>query len=345
MNASLHQQTMDSPKIIIIIVNWNGRRDTIECLESVLEIDYPNFEVIVVDNGSRDDSVQVIQKAFPDVTLLETGENLGFAGGNNVGIRYALENAADYLFLLNNDTIVDPQILNSFIDALTHIGKETILGAKIYYFSEQKRIWYAGSRWLKEISRFEHLGQGCIDDGTEFNALSETDYACGCALFVSAGLLNRIGLLDEKYYLTFEETDLCCRARKAGYKSYFVPEAKVWHKVSISFGGENSPLFHYFLARNRLLWAEKNLSFAERVIIYKRVLYDVLACILPPRFRMVDIPRGSFLGKISASVKEYTQAVHSKFKNPVRKARLRGNLDYFFRRFGNCPESIRSLRK
>jgi GT2 family glycosyltransferase len=331
------------PRISVIVVNWNGKEHTLECLESLGSIDYPNFEVVVVDNGSQDNSVQAIQKIFPGVALLETGDNLGFAVGNNMGIRYSLDRGADYLFLLNNDTVVDPQILNSFVAALRQIGEDAILGAKIYYYSKPTTIWYAGARWLPEISGFKHIGQGRIDNDTDFNAISETDYACGCALFVSAGLLNRIGLLDETFYLTFEETDLCYRARRSGHKSFFVPEAKVWHKISTAFGGENSVLYHYFLLRNKLLWAEKNLSFSERLGVYSRVSNELLRYVLPPPFRVDNSAEKLSMMSIFSSLKAYREKYRQKKNAPLRKAKLWAVRDYFLRRFGNCPDCVRAL--
>ncbi len=332
-------------KIAIIILNWNGKDDTLECLESVQRIDYPNFDVIVVDNGSKDDSVKAFRNKFPEVTVLETGENQGFAGGNNVGMRYALRNGADYILLLNNDTIVDSQLLKNFINASVLVQQAGIFGAKIYYYSEPNKIWYAGARWVNEISHFLHVGQGCIDNGQDFSSIVETDYACGCALFAKADMLNKIGFLDEKFFLTFEETDLCYRARRAGFKSYFVPEAKVWHKVSTSFGGEGSVLFNYFLMRNRLLWAEKNLPFGKRLVLYKDVFYELLRYILPPRFRLNKSGENSSLKGIYSSLVDYKKSFVKKFNNPVKKARFRAVLDYCLRRFGNCPQAVRSLGK
>jgi len=336
---------MHYPKIYIIVLNWNGRNDSLACIESVRHIDYPNFEVVVVDNGSIDDSVQAIKEVFPEVALLETGENLGFAGGNNVGMRHALKNGADYILLLNNDTIVDSHILSSFMEASALIGQEGIFGAKIYYYSEPNKIWYAGARWVDKIQHFLHVGQGCVDNNGDFSSMAETDYACGCALLVKTDLLKEIGLFDERFFLTFEETDLCYRAKRAGYKSYFVPEARVWHKVSTSFGGEGSVLFNYFLMRNRLLWAEKNLPFGKRLVLYKDVFYELLRYILPPRFRLNKSGENSSLKGIYSSLVDYKKSFVKKFNNPVRKARFRAVRDYFLRRFGDCPESVRSPGK
>jgi hypothetical protein len=335
--------------VFIIILNWNGREDTLVCLDSVRKINYPDFEVVVVDNGSIDDSVKVIRKTFPEVAVLETGENLGFAGGNNVGIRYALEQDAEYLFLLNNDTVVDPQVLGGFMEASSSVGQEAIFGAKIYYFAEPNKIWYAGAKWNGKNSHFTHVGQDCTDDGKKFNVLSATDYACGCAFFVSARLLQRIGLLDEKYYLTFEETDLCYRAKKMGYESYFVPEAKVWHKVSTSFGGGDSPLYSYFLMRNKLLWAKKNLPFSQRMMLYRNVYHDLLYYVLPPSFRMDkfrdELPLKALHFSLKEYVGEYVKRCREKNKNPIKKAKLFALRDYFGGRFGNCSDEVRTLGK
>lgn len=334
---------MYHPRIFVVILNWNGKDDTLECLESVLRVDYLNYDVIVVDNGSCDDSVNTIQKRFPEITILETGENLGFAGGNNVGIRYALKNGADYILLLNNDTIVDSELLKNFMNASQRVQGAGIFGAKIYYYSEPNKIWYAGGKWAENILHFIHVGKGCIDNGKNFNSMTEIDYACGCAFLVKADLLNRIGLLDEKFFLTFEETDLCYRARKEGFKSYFVPEARVWHKVSTAFGGAGSPLFHYFLMRNRLLWANKNLPFHKRLVLYKRVSYEVVRYLLPPHIRFNKPENSPLFRSIYNFFIEYRESSSEKFNSEIRIAKLLGVRDYLLRRFGNCPESVRFL--
>ena len=146
---------MRYPKVYIIILNWNGRDDTLECIESVRNIDYPNFTVVVVDNGSSDDSVEAIHDKFPEITVLETGKNLGYAGGNNVGIRYVLRHRADFILLLNNDTIVDRKILSSFLDAVQLVGHSGIFGAKISFYSDPNKIWYAGAKWRKEVDELQ----------------------------------------------------------------------------------------------------------------------------------------------------------------------------------------------
>jgi len=333
---------MNHNKVAIIVLNWNGKNDTLECLESIRKMDYQNCDVVVVDNGSGDDSVKAIKKRFPDVSVLETGKNLGYAGGNNFGIRDAIKNGAEYILLLNNDIIVDSQLLKNFIKAANCISHWGIFSAKIYYYSQPKRIWYAGARRIKQTANFMHIGQGNIDNGKDFNSLAETDYACGCAFFVHVGVLNKIGIFDEKFFLTYEEADLCYRARRAGIKSYVVPEAMVWHKVSISFGGEESALFRYFITRNKLLWAEKNLTFFQRILVYIRVSNEFLNLLLPP-FRINIANDISLIKKIYSSLKEYRYSFIKKYNDPLTKAKILGLRDYLLRRFGSCSESIKLI--
>ena len=194
-----------SPKVAIVLVNWNGREDTLECLDSIGKIDYPNFAVVLVDNGSSDGSVMAIREQFAGQEIIETGANLGFTGGDNVGISHALSHGAEYILLLNNDTIVDPQLLNSFL-AVSRAKKDVgIFGAKIYYYASPDVIWYAGSRWRQETQHFVHIGIRCIDDGKEFNDVAETDYVCGCALYAPAEIFETVGPFDERLFLTFED--------------------------------------------------------------------------------------------------------------------------------------------
>jgi GT2 family glycosyltransferase len=328
--------------IAIIVLNWNGKQDTLECLESIRKIDYQNFDVIVVDNGSCDDSVQSIRNKFPEVNVLETGKNLGYAGGNNYGLRYAIKSGADYILLLNNDIIVGSQLLKNFVQAAHRIPHWGMLTAKIYYFSHPNKIWYAGARRIKHTANFMHLGKGCIDNGKDYSSMVETDYACGCALFLRTSLLKKIGLFDERFFLTYEETDLSYRTKALGYKCYLVPEAKVWHKVSVSFGGEHSPLFIYFLTRNSLLWAEIHLSLIERIRLYYNTLRELVQCICPPRPNF-----SSFQLKLSDMRNYliiYKGNLINKYTDPIRRAKVWAITHYILRQFGDCSEAVRSLR-
>jgi len=331
------------PRIAILIVNWNGKTDTIECLKSLTALAYDNVEAIVVDNGSTDDSVEAIRAQFPDVLVVAAGQNLGTSGGRNVGIRYALERGAEFVLFLDNDTIVDSQLLANLVREMDRLGGNNILGAKIYYFDKPSTIWYAGASW--QGSGFAHIGIGADDHGDAHSTAAETDYACGCALFVSREILKQVGLLDDRYFCYFEETDLCYRARAAGFRSFFIPSARVWHKVSSSSGGERSPLFYYFMHRNLLLWAEAHLSFRQRLPVYRSIARTVQRAVTPPGFT-AGFARGSVRAPwIADFIRNYLRACKAKYTDPATVATLMGLRDYVRRRFGDCPDAVRGLRR
>src|SRR6266487_4832628 len=262
-----------SPRVIVIVLTWNGREDTLLCLESLRSVDYPNWEVLVVDNGSVDGTVDAIHNRHPWVTVVETGKNLGFAGGNNVGIKAALKRDAEFILLLNNDTTVAPDLLHAFVRAAAEHPDAGMFGAKIYYFSDPLRLWFAGSRWNpKALLSFEPLGEGTVDDGAAFEDVRETAYANGCAMFFRSAVAKTVGTLDERFFILYEEVDWCFRARRAGFACLLVPGAKVWHRISTTFGGGRSLVYEYFDLRNRLLWAERNLSIRERMRIWRKTL-------------------------------------------------------------------------
>lgn len=328
---------MSAPRVYIIILNWNGRDDTLECLSSIAKIDYPNFLVIVVDNGSADDSVPKIRAAFPNIEVIETGKNLGFAGGNNVGIKRALELDTDYVMLLNNDTVVDPGILDAFVAAAKQFPDAGAFSGKIYFHAEPNRISYAGAQWNPAATRFEQIGEGMRDDGVTFSMACETAYACGCAFFIPAGRLREIGLLDEDFFLYFEETDWCYRAKEAGHSSIFVPEAKLWHKVSVSFGGEGSPLALYFITRNRLLWTRRHANLAQRLRVHSEAIRSL--------FQQFVFPLAGTQLRGPFTPKAWWWSVRSAFLDPRNVAYFLGVRDYWLRRFGNCPDAVRVLTK
>lgn len=241
------------PRVMIIVLNWNGLADTLECLESLAHLDYPAYEVVVVDNGSTDGSVEAIRVRFPRVTLIETGENLGFAGGNNVGLRYALKLGADYALLLNNDTVVAPDFLRLLVQTAEADPAAGIAGPTIYYYDQPRVIWSAGGAidwqrgqtWMMDVNE--------RDVGQFGQEPRQVDFVTGCALLVKRAVLERGGLLDERFFVYYEETEWCVRTRRAGFKIVHVPPAHIWHKISPAAQAD-SPLIHYYMTRNRLLF-------------------------------------------------------------------------------------------
>jgi GT2 family glycosyltransferase len=335
-----------SPRVAVVVLSWNGRDDTLECLASLRAVDYPNWEVLVVDNGSKDDSVDGIRKRYPEVLLIEAGRNLGFAGGNNVGLHAALERGAEFIVLLNNDTTVAPDLLRELVRAAHVYPDAGVLSAKICFRNDPRRIWYAGTRWDLTSAAFQHVGQGAMDDGTDFERIGDTEYACGCAMFLRASVVRAIGPLDERFFLLFEDTDWCFRARKAGYRCLFVPRARVWHRVSASLGGQGLPMFEYFYVRNRLLWAEKHVPVSRRIAVWLNTLgtmssamhvIDALCQLLLGRYS----PRQLYW-EIRLAVKEWCRGLGKPGTDLLQRARRQGVLDYLARRFGDCPMWLRA---
>ncbi len=223
----------------MIILNWNRKDDTIACLRSVNEVKYSKLSVVLVDNASRDGTVESVTASFPTVKVITNSENLRFAGGNNVGIGYAMQNGADYVLLLNNDTEVAPDFLSELVKAAESEREIGMAGPKIYYHDNPKRIWFAGGKiefWKGWIS---HIGIRECDRG-QYDTLKQVDYLTGCCLLVKRNVIEAVGTLDESYFIYGEDADWCIRASRAGFKLAYVPSSVIRHKVSSSSGGNLS---------------------------------------------------------------------------------------------------------
>ena len=268
-------QFMSYPKVFIIILNWNGLEDTLECLESVTALNYQNYKVIVVDNGSVENPHKVIADKYPDVKLVLNEENLGYTGGNNSGIRYALQQGAEYVWLLNNDTAVESDALTNLVTEVEKHPSTGIAGSKIYYFDFPTKIWFAGSHidWCKAST--PHHGMGKTDLG-QYDSVKEVERVTGCSMLVKKAVCDKIGLLDENFFLYAEEVDWCVRAGKAGFKCIFVPSSVIYHKISASVskaGGYNS-VFGYYNTRNFLYLIKKSFAFPIREAILLKVIFS-----------------------------------------------------------------------
>lgn len=240
------------PRVSIIILNWNNAEDTLACLDSVAALDYPAARVIVVDNGSTDDSAARIRAAYPDVELIETGENLGYAGGNNVGIRHALAQGADYVCILNNDVIVDPGFLGPLVDALqaeADVGVVTPLAVERTEGSG--RVWALGLAVNRRTAAVTRLHAGQDLDVWRGRLPFEVEVASGAAMVARREVLERAGLMDEEFFLYYEEVDWCLSLHGYGYRILAVPASVVWHKVSGTLGVA-SPQIDYYMLRNHL---------------------------------------------------------------------------------------------
>jgi GT2 family glycosyltransferase len=270
---------MTAPLVCILILNWNGWNDTIECVESCRKLSYPDFRIIIVDNGSVDGSETILRERFPDIELIQTGANIGFAGGNNVGIRYALEKGADYVWLLNNDTIVDAEALSALVQVAEGDKTVGMIGSKIVYHDDPNIIWYAGAVLDPQRPyRPYHRGLNEYDRG-QYDEACETGYITGCSLLARKEMVEAVGFLDDDLFLYFEDVDWSARASAGGWKIVYCPGSMVYHKVSLSVGGAASPALLYYTARNRLYFVRRN--FTGRLMdafcydIYEHVLVNI----------------------------------------------------------------------
>lgn len=273
---------MDKLKIAIVVLNYNGQKDTLECIQSLKKVKKDNFlvETIVVDNGSDDGSAKAFLK-LRGIKLILNDQNLGYSGGNNIGIKKALSLNADYIFVLNNDTLVDKNILINLVHAAS---AGDIISPKIYFapgFEFHKGryqksdlgkvIWYAGAKidWQNIIG--QHIGVDEVDHG-QYSKSHEIDLATGAAMFVARSVFEKIGLFDEKYFLYLEDMDFCVRAKRAGFKIIFEPGAILWHKNASSSGGSGSKLQDYYITRNRLLFAFRHAPLKTKFALLRHIL-------------------------------------------------------------------------
>lgn len=270
-------------KVYVIILNWNRKKDTLECIKSVSKLLTSKFQlqILVVDNFSSDGSVEAIRALeFPNLEIIVNKKNLGFAEGNNVGIRYALSIKADYVLILNNDTIIDKNLLVHLVKVIKKDKRVAALSPKIYFAGGYE---YHKDRYhLKDLGRVIWSAGGRIDwdnvycsnrgvdevDKKQYNQIEEVDFATGSCIFLRSEALRQIGLFDWRYFMYLEDVDLCMRLKKKGWKILYVPKAFLWHKVAQSskIGGE---LNDYFITRNRLLFGLKYAPLRSKLALVK----------------------------------------------------------------------------
>jgi GT2 family glycosyltransferase len=293
------------PKVAIIVLNWNRKDDTLACLESLSQLDYDPFEVIVIDNGSTDGSVQAIQERFSAAKILETGKNLGYAEGNNQGALFAQSTDAAYFLFLNNDTVVSRESLKTLIDYAQSSPSIGAVGPKIFYFAKPTTIWSAGGEidWKHYMGVM--LGYNQIDNGGN-DQVRKVDYLVGTCLLIKREIWERLGGFDKNYFMYWEELDWCIRAVRSGYELLYIPQAQIWHKISPT-AQEESPFYLYYMTRNRILLFNKFLPRS------KKILFHFAHC----------------KSMIITSLR-YLQ----KRKYNLAKAIIKGLLDFYLHRFG-----------
>jgi len=272
-----------TPKVAVIVVNWNRKDDTVECLKSLSRVSTFGFELmtVVVDNGSTDGSLEALSKITNfSFRVISLKENTGFVGGNNTGITAALEGGADYVLLLNNDTLVDRGLIKELVKSAQENKDGGVFVPKIYFapgfefhkdrypkFIQGRVIWFAGGVIDWDNVYGSNFGVDDVDRG-QFDEEKETDFATGCALFTSRKVLEKVGLLNEKYFAYLEDLEFSLRAKAAGFKIVYVPTGYLWHKVAQS-SAIGSSLNDYFLTRNRLDLGLRNAPLRTKIALFR----------------------------------------------------------------------------
>jgi len=265
-----------NPKVSIIILNWNALDDTLHCLESLKKITYPDYDVIMVDNGSKGNDAEVLRDKFKDyIHIIENERNYGFAEGCNIGMRYALRNSApDYILLLNYDTTVAPDFLAEMVKIAESDPLIGIAGPKIYFSDDPNKIQSVGIQIDLRSGQSFPVGLNKIDIG-QFDEIREVDWVYGCALLIKRTTIEDIGLLDSAYFAYVEEVDWCIRCKKSGYKVVFIPKARIWHKGHFA-PDELSGLALYYMTRNQFLFMWKHAGKLRFIYFFMRFLYKEL---------------------------------------------------------------------
>ena len=238
-------------KVVIIIVNWNGCADTVKCLESLKNISYPDYQVVIVDNGSEDGSEQRLRDRYPRHTVIQSGSNLGFAGGVNIGIRRALEENADFILILNNDTEVSRDFLDELVRTAGAEKGIGITGGKIYRLDDRKKLWSCGGTFNINSGRARHFvsEKECLRPHAA--GKPEFLYVQGCLMLIKKECVDDIGLFSERFFHLGEDVEYCVRAQKKGWRLGFAPQSVIYHRASASLR-PFSPVYNYYEQRNRL---------------------------------------------------------------------------------------------
>ena len=293
---------MAAPLVISVILNTNHRDDTLQCLASLEQSDYPNQRTLLLDNASTDGTVAAVKGRWPAVQVIELKENLGYAGNNNVGIEAAIAQGAEWVFVLNEDTWQAPDCISRLIAVGESDVKIGILGPMVYHASEPTIIQSAGGR-MDAYYREWHMGRNEPDQG-QFHEPHPVEWISGCGILVRRALIEQVGAIDARFFYYAEELEWCLRAREAGWKVVHVPEAKLWHK-GVTRDYQPKPSVTYYATRNRLLLLLKHhASLPAWMVTWAQLLRTLASWTLRPKWRskvehrkamwrgMIDFVRG-----------------------------------------------------
>ena len=246
-------------QLAIILVNWNGTEDTINCIESIYKSTFKDYIIIVVDNGSDEPQIQKLINCDFDIKIIQMGENLGYTGGNNIGIDYALKKNSKYVLLLNNDTYIAANAIENMMISADLDKKIGVLSPKIFFHPSRHLIWSAGATFNNTTLTGKLSGYK-KEDKEIYNQRGYVDYVSGCAMLIRAQVIREVGKLCDDYFATCEDIDFCFKVKKQGHRIFYEPNATVWHVESSSSGGSDAPQYAYYQTRNYFLfhnrWAQ-----------------------------------------------------------------------------------------
>lgn len=240
-----------NPHLVIIILSWDCIQDTLACLKSAACISYSNFDILVVDNANRAELQAILARDFPGVHLIQNQNNLGYAAGNNIGIRWALEREASYILLLNDDITLEPDACGHLIELASGIPHIAAVGGKIRPLRQPFLLWSAGEAFPRQAP--------VVRDDGQYDSPRQIRYAAGGCILLTRAALVKVGLIDEAFFMVHEEKDWCYRAAQAGFLSWYTPRSIAWHALDHSFTSRWSPSYHYLYVRNNLYFWQKHL--------------------------------------------------------------------------------------
>jgi len=244
------QPSMSNARVCVILLNYNRGNDTTECIDSFFHCTYPHFHILVVDNASTDDSVAVLKRRIPGLEIVQTGQNLGYTGGINFGIRCARQTSPEYILILNNDTLVTPDFLHRLIEAMEQNPAAVAAGGTIYCEHERKKIWYGGGRLVPWRGLAVHEKRDKFVEPAALNGVREVSFITGCMILFRASMLDAIGGEDERFFMYLDDIELSARILARGHDLLYVPKAIIYHKV---LGEKDNTFKLYYGVRNRLL--------------------------------------------------------------------------------------------
>ena len=273
---------MAEPYVVIVILTYNKWANTADCLNAIAHANYSHYHIVIIDNGSTDETLGTLHAHYPDVTVIENHANLGYAQGNNIGVQWAMTVGADYVLLFNPDVIIAPNSISLLVQAAEKNSSAAFVGPTIYHFDEPNVIQSAGG--LVDGWQFGHRAMN-VPDTDQFTDIEPVDWVTGCAILARCRTIKQIGLLDSDFFLYCEEVDWCLRAHELGYQIFFVPQSHVWHK-GVQRNYSPSPLVTYYSARNELLLLTKHhAGIMPLIAAILRHLRTLVSYTVRPRWR------------------------------------------------------------